>query len=166
MLVAIDRFLPIFLHLRYKGSKFERNRIKVAKFFLMTFVIFLVGISILQNFLSTKVLTLIIAVFGYLGTLSTNITFFYVYIYIYVKYRRATVHTKQTMYRRQKRKIFAPFIILFSFFLFITIPHVINFTNFNDEVKLVIFGAALCLNGIGDSLVYIIISKPLRIHNE
>ena len=163
ILVAIDRFLPIFLHLKYKGSSFERNRINIAKLVWVAFAILLVVMSIFQNYLSTNVLELVLTVLGYIGSVSTNMTFFSVYIYIYVKYRRATVHTKQTIYGRQKRKIFAPFIILFTYFLFITIPHVLNFTGIDIGIRLLIFSAAICLNGIADSLVYIIINKPLRI---
>ena len=151
ILLTLQRFFAIWLHLRYESSWvfLKQTHMVVVSWIacVVFFIVILVG-NITEIF-SSKIWP---AFSAGSGVLFTNFTFFGVYTYIYVKYRRSTQATKNTLYRNRKAKFFTPIIICSSFFFFGTLPHFFTALMPPDSRYPIIW---LFLDGISNSFVYI-----------
>ena len=153
ILLTLQRFFAIWLHLRYESSwVFLKRTHMVVVSWIACVSIF--AITLVLNL--TQTFTLKAHGTAVTGVLSTNLVFASVYIYIYIKYRRATQTTKDSLYRNRKNKIFTPIIICASFFIFGTLPHTFRAlvkTDYRYNF------AWFCLDGISDSIVYIFMNE-------
>ena len=93
-----------------------------------------------------------------IGLITTNITFVSVYTYIYIKYRQAAEATRSSLYQNRKAKIFAPFVICVSFFLFGTLPHFFEFLISNFRYTYLWFYT----DGISNFFVYVFMNEKIQ----
>ena len=125
ILLTLQRFFAIWLHLRYESSWVFLKRTHMVVAFLLGSVLYFLTVLIVYFFGIGKTMFLYylpLAILAFCPS-GTNIVFISVYIYIYIKFKRANQGTRNSLYRNQKSKIFAPFLICLSFFLFGTLPH-------------------------------------------
>lgn len=123
IIMTLERFLAIYLHLRYQVSWFKRNRNKilVSLWFLSFLLLIIEFVLVCLDEWQALFHTVIIVA----GNISTNVVFLTVYSYIYRAFRRANAEMKENLFRREKRKIFTPFFTVLSFLLLGTLPHFI-----------------------------------------
>lgn len=124
IVMTLERFFEIYLHLRFEASWFRRNRNKIlGAVWIFSIAIYLTSLTLIFGGISKKNVQSLQISAMILGNLITNMTFIAVYSYIYRAFRKANGQTKTTLFRNQKRKIFTPFFTVLSFFLFGTLPH-------------------------------------------
>ena len=156
--LTVQRFFAIRLHLRYESSwvYLHRTHLIIASwvFGILIFVLMLiVGLTQLVNIQAWKIADIVYKVNG---VLTINATFFTVYIYIYIKFKQASQETRSSIYsNRNKAKIFTPFIICGSFFIFGTLSYVI--ASITTDVRHLYIG--IYLDGITNSIVYIFLNE-------
>lgn len=159
--LTLQRFFAIRLHLRYESSWIFLQRVNITLTSWLACVTTLVTtVPLLFVLTPQKTVLLTWSLIGIvvLGLVTTNIVFVAVYAYIYTKYRRANKSIQRTMYRKKKAKIFTPFIICISFFLFGTLPHTFMPQVNDNRFSFLWFN----LDCIANSLVYFFSSAHMR----
>ena len=153
--LTLQRFFAISLHLRYESSWIHLQRVNIT---LASWIVGLIFMATTLSFVynGTLLNCPIVGVIIF-GLLATNAVFITVYIYIYIKYREATENTQKTLYKRKRTKIFIPFIICASFFLFGTLPHAFM-PQINDSRYSYLWFNLDCIT---NSLVYIFANREL-----
>ena len=161
ILATMQRFFAIWLHLRYETSTLYLHR---TKYVVCTWVASLlfsaanVSVYLTQN-LESEAWNMFLKIIPSIGLFGTNIIFFIVYTYIYIKYRKATNDLRTSLYRKRKAKIFTPFVICLSFFMFGTLPHL--FKSQVSDVRYSHFW--FYLDGISNSFVYVFMNKNVLV---
>ena len=176
IMLTLDRLAEVLLNIKYPLYVTRRKTI------LVLLTVWLVGIITVIMF-TTLYFTYNVNYFDisyrYIyPVLDTAVvlTAIFVYSYIYVKLRRnkrclpkfnRSVHMDQcAVNRSNKRKFFAPFLILITFLVFIYIPDVIHFTNMH-LLKNQVWFKRICavlyaMNMISDATIYIFLQKSIR----
>ena len=160
ILLTLQRFFAIWLHLRYESSWIYCKRLHLVAcswligvtYIVITLTLYFMGLT------NSPMWLLIVKFIPISGIFTTNVTFFSVYTYIFIKYRRAKQGIRNSLYNNRRAKIFTPFIICFSFFTFGTIPHA--FRAILPELVHYSF-LWLSLDGISSSVVYIFMKNGL-----
>ena len=156
ILLTLQRFFAIYLHLRYRASRvYTKRKHAVAVTWLIGILVFAVCTS-LDLTLGIDFRIPLTVVTGS-GPLLTFVIFVCVYAYIYSKYRKASGEVQRTLYTENRSKIFLPFIICVSFFVFGTVPHF--FQNAVHDIRYVIIW--FCLDSLSNSVVYLFLNLPL-----
>lgn len=122
IMLTIERFLVVFIHLRYNNSWFDRHKEKLCIASWVVYIVFCVSVNIVyvkddpngnfyNDLLETK--------YTLLGHLLIVLIFVSVYGYIYWKIRilKSQVAMKDRL-ETKKWKIFVPFFIVLSFLIF------------------------------------------------
>ena len=156
IILTLQRYFAIRLHLRYQNSWVKLHHTQAivftwvfGAFYLVLTIVWLLVIG------PSPVWLYVIWVQGALGPVVTNLIFVIVYVYIYIKYREANESSNVLL--KKKRKIFTPFIICFSFFIFGTVPHF-----FQSKVKKLSYSVIwFSLDGIVNSFVYLAFNQRL-----
>ena len=166
ILLTLQRFFAIWLHLRYESSWvfLKRTHMMVASW-LAGAAFLVIEILLLTRKIESAGIWLyfLISITPMIGLILTNCVFFCTYTYIYVKYRRATQATRNSLYRNRKAKFFTPVIICASFFLFGTIPHFLYQLHGEMRLSYVWF----LLDGISNFFVYIFMNeKVMRLFKQ
>ena len=119
MMLTFERFLVVFLHLRYNNSLFEQYKFFLA---MLSYIVYII---------MTTITVVLYKVYDYgnfynnltnsryqlLGHLIVIVIFVSCYGYIYVKIRSLRFSNNAT-YQNRKWKIFVPFFIILSFLIF------------------------------------------------
>ena len=160
ILLTLQRFFAIWLHLRYESSWVCHKRTHMVVVSWVISGIFLVTTVTgywlkLMSFEVWVYLTISISGFG---LFLTNASFLVVYSYIYIKYRKSNQTTRNVMYKNRKTKIFTPFVICLSFFIFGTLPHLLRSLVDSYLYSLLWF----YLDGLSNSIVYIFMNGSVR----
>lgn len=155
--LTLDRFLEIYLHLRYTNSFFVRHKLSICHASWTTMVIYFVTMSILSETIVLNVGLIKTAFRKILMTLSAFVLVTFTIVYGYIFYKIKTGRKRHGQNRRLK--IFVPFFIVLSFILFVAIPDVI--LVFKPSLKLY---ARLFyrLNVVFDAFVYIFMQPVIR----
>lgn len=170
VLLTLERFMEIHLHIKYYASFFYLNRLK----FCTGLWIVDVGItgyslaSILTKGKSQPSLLHVYQINLYFLHVAHGfilILFSSVYIYIYKLFHRS-VKQQQKQQRRSKTmlktsKIFAPFLIVLTFICFMTIPMMLYIHVFpeSDKSWVLLFNR---VNSITDGLLYVLFNPRIR----
>ena len=156
IILSIDRFCAVYMHLRYPGSWIARSAFKMTpipwsfQLFIMI-PVFAFGEK-MQNPLRTI-------------TTITNIltvgVFFIVYPYLFLRFRRML---KKELYpadqvKKERQKIFAPFIVILTFVILQTIPVTIAFST--TLIKIV--HPLLMVDGLVNGVIYIFLQHEIRL---
>ena len=158
IILTLQRYFAIRLHLRFQDSWANLKRIPAVIFtWLITFVFLITTIVWLILSGPNPIWQHVIWVQGSIGPVLTNFIFIGVYIYIYIKYRKAR-NTRELF--KKKRRIFTPFIICFSFLIFGTLPHFFQYKVKKLSYSIIWFS----LDGITNSVVYLFLNKRLVVH--
>ena len=158
ILLTVQRFFAVRLHLRYESSWIFLNRTRIIlSFWLVGCIWFLTFLTcVLTQKFDFHAWNTFKMIYSAFFLFAVNVTFFAAYIYIYVKFRRADQETRSSLYdRRNKAKFFTPFIVCGSFFVFGTLPY--SFYNLITDVRYVYLGTYL--DGIANSVVYIFLNE-------
>eukprot|EP00111_Clytia_hemisphaerica_P019461 TCONS_00057414-protein len=156
ILLTLQRFFAIWLHLRYESTWVFLKRTHMVAASWIAFVLFFI-VSLALNLTETLTVKIVSQWTATAGVLLTNVVFVSIYIYIYIKYRHATQITRDSLYRNRKTKFFTPFIICASFFIFGTMPHM--FRAVVETAGFRYHFVWFCLDGISDSIVYIFMNE-------
>ena len=131
VLLTSERFLEVYLHMRYYNSCFNKHKLMLALSLWLMFVIWSIGST---TALALKVPMNSIAVwisinFSLAAHFVIIIQFLIVYAYVYKKMRE---HKKSTLLTTQncqptttvasRRRVFIPFFIVLTFIIFDTVP--------------------------------------------
>ena len=159
ILLTLQRFFAVRLHLRYESSCIFLNRIRIIiASWLLGIIIFVVAITIIYTTGIDSSVWKFTIIFPGTGLVATNIAFFSVYTYIYIKFKQARREYRNSVYNnRNKGKFFTPIIICGSFFVFGTLPYFFN--SLNTDVRYMYLG--VYLDGISNSVVYIFWMRKL-----
>ena len=158
ILLTLQRFFAIWLHLRYESSwVFLKRTHMVVVAWLVGAVYLVLGILYSTSMIKYGWLHYLFLNTPNAGLVSTNAVFIFTYTYIYVKYRRATQATKNSLYRNRKSKFFTPVIICASFVVFGTIPHFLFHLHGDLRLSFLWF----LLDGISNFFVYIFTNEKV-----
>lgn len=155
--LTMDRFLEIYLHLRYTNSIFVQHGQKICHASWTITIIYFVTISTLYKTIELDVWLIEITFAKIFMTLSTFVlvTFSIVYGYIFYKIRTARKRRGQ----HGRAKIFVPFFIVLSFILFVAIPDTILVFKSSLNLYALLFYR---LNGVFDAFVYMFMHPVIR----
>uniref|UniRef100_A0A7M5UW68 Seven transmembrane protein n=1 Tax=Clytia hemisphaerica TaxID=252671 RepID=A0A7M5UW68_9CNID len=159
ILLTLQRFFAIWLHLRYESSwVFLKRTHRVVVSWLVGGMILVLHMLFASGVIkSVAWLFYLVSVLPQIGFFSTIIIFVFTYTYIYTKYRQSTQTTRNSMYKNRKSKLFTPVFICGSFFFFGTVPHFVD--PFHREKYL--FYVWFLLDGISNFFVYIFMNKKI-----
>lgn len=164
IMLTIERFLVVYIHLRYSNSWFDRHKEKLCIASWVTYIVFCVSVNIAyvkldssSNFYNDLLRTK----YTLLGHLLIVVIFVSVYGYIYWKIR--ILKTQVVMNDRletRKWKVFVPFFIVLSFLIFRGITELVAVFHLKTlKVYIVwIYSFDFFVNGI----VYIFLQPVLR----
>ena len=159
--LTLQRFFAVWYHLRYETSWIFRKRTQlVAASWIIAGIAFVLTsiLDVLQG--SKSAIWIIYArVIGVTGVTVTNLTFIPAYTYIYYKYRQTRLQdaTRRSIYANRRAKLFTPFLVCFSFFIFGSIPSFFRVAGVDVDLYIIHFGTFL--DGICNSMVYVFLNE-------
>jgi len=156
ILLTLQRFFAIYMHLRYRASiVYTKRQYAVGVTWIVGVILFAACTSLyLMLGMNFSVLMMVITSSG---LFLTFIVFIFVYAYIYTKFRKASGEAKLALYTKSRSKIFLPFIICGSFFMLGMVPHF--FQDAVKDMRYVIIW--FCLDSICNSVVYLFLNPVL-----
>jgi hypothetical protein len=161
IMLTLERFLVIFLHLRYKNSLFERYKITLSMLSWVVFIILTTVTVILYkvynygNFYNNLIRT----EYHLLGHFIVIVVFAGCYGYIYIKLKKLRL-SQNAVYENRKWKIFVPFIIVLSFLIFRGITEIVTVFHLKKLQLYIVFiyNLDFTMNGIA----YVFLQPTLR----
>ena len=160
--LTLERFLIIYYHLRYEMCWFRKNRDKlvIVTNLLSIFICCCFGVLFAVGIISKRLIFWILTIVILCSNSFIALTVIIVYVYIYLKFCKANAETKNMIFNhQQKRKIFIPFLIVFTFLIFGTIPHYIAVLSRTLFHRMLWIG----LDGFANAIVYVLLEKDIRV---
>lgn len=158
-LLTVQRFLEVRLHMSYSNSFFEMHKQRICALIWISSLLYAVIMTVaLHHGVSEHVIyDTIPHVYEMVWQFVLVLQFFIVYGYLYGKFRQSG---KTPSLKR--RTIFVPFIVVFSFIIFDTVPGILlYFLSTEYNIKNVIT-LLYSLDMLCNSLLYIFIRKDVR----
>ena len=155
IILSIDRFCAVYMHLRYPSSWIARSTFKMTAIPWSFQLVILISVFVFREKIKKPLRTI---------TTITNIltggVFFIVYPYLFLRFREMI---KKEMYpteqvKKERRKIFAPFTVMLTFVILQTIPVTIAFST--TLVKMV--HPLLMVDGLVNGIIYIFLQHEIR----
>ena len=170
ILLTLERYMEISLHIKYYTSFFYVNRLKLCTgLWIIDAGITCYSLTSILKKTSPPPLSYIFQInlyFLYVAHGVILILFTAVYAYIYKLFRRS-VKQQQKQQRRSSTtalktsRIFAPFLIVLTFICFMTVPMMLYIYVFpeSDQSWVLLFNRA---NSITDGLLYVLFNPRIR----
>jgi len=156
-LLTVQRFLEVFLHMSYTNSFFETHKQRICAISWLSSLVYITAMTVaLHRGVPEHIIyDTVPHVYETVWQFVLVLQFFVVYGYLYTKFRQSG---KTPSLRR--RTLFVPFIIVFSFIIFDTVPGILMYflTEYNINVITFLYSLDMLCN----SLLYIFIRKDVR----
>ena len=156
IILSIDRFCAVYMHLRYPGSWIARSAFKMIPIPWSFQLFIMIPVFAFREKMKNPLRTI---------TTITNIltvgVFFVVYPYLFLRFRRML---KKELYpadhvKKERRKVFAPFTVMLTFIILQTIPVTIAFST--TLIKTV--HPLLMVDGLVNGVIYIFLQREIRL---
>lgn len=164
-LLTKERFIEVYLHLRYCNSWFDRNKIRLSVAGWILSVSYIIVMTTLWKLgFSEELIYYVIprtneAVWQSVLVLQ----FVLVYGYLYVKFQRAQRENQVLRHGLKRKNIFAPFFVVFSFIMLDTVPGVwMHFQEHEHSTNVIPLLYSLDL--LCNSILYVFLRKDIREH--
>jgi hypothetical protein len=163
-LLTLQRFLEVYLHLRYIGCWFEQNQLLLCLIPWCTFGVFSMTLSIVYELgmISIATTNSICRDVSVSLTFIVILEFLTVYAYIFLKFRafRYTSATRQQSTVPKRPRLYIPFLIVVTYIIFIFVPDFISvfFKHLYGQFLSVFY----YFNVIADALIYIVLKPSVR----
>ena len=169
IMLTFDRFLQVYLNIKYMLYITERKTKIIIFFCYLVGICFGLLLTVLNVMLYSGAGIMRSYFYPMYGTILV-IIFLVTYLYIYKRIRvvRITQRVQSTNHRRnrQRRGIFVPFWIMFTFIIFILVPGTIFVFVFDtlkyEKYMPYIWRLFWSIGFISDALIYIIFNEPMR----
>ena len=166
-LLTIQRFLEVYLHLKYYRCWFEKRQSLLCLTTWCAGLLFAVSLIVVHK---TQLATMVIIqticrIVSIVMTFVVILEFIFVYSYIFRKFHTIHYKNKQKaghhiVAKRRRRRIYIPFFIVMTFIIFIGIPDFISvfFAQFYSKFIYIFY----YVNVIVDALIYIALKPTTR----
>lgn len=165
-LITLQRFLEVYLHMAYEASVFEiqKQHICFTSWFFSLVYIGAASIALTLGVSKYMIYDLIPHIYESVWQGILVLQFILVYGYIYVKFRESrnlpfsgNSHIQPFL---RRRKVFVPFLVVFSFIILDTVPGVL--LNFSSGYNINLITFLYTLDMLCNSFLYIFIRKDVR----
>lgn len=156
ILLTLERYLEVYLHIKYYRSFFYLHRLKLCfglwLIMVVCYISAILGVFLKFNPSMDKIydinITCLVVIHAVIVCL-----FMFVYIYLYKLFRKNR-QIKTT-------KVFTPFFIVLTFICFLTIPIMVYLYGFpdTDETWVLVLNR---VNSITDGLLYVLFNPKIR----
>ena len=166
-LLTLQRFLEVYLHLRYFGCWFEQNQLLLCSMPWCAFGVFSVTLSLVYEIGLVSIVTtnLICHIISMSLTFLVILEFLAVYAYIFQKFRtfrytRAGTRQHQHNPVAKRPRLYIPFLIVATYIIFIFVPDFVSvfFKHLYGQFLSVFY----YFNVIADALIYIVLKPSVR----
>jgi len=168
VLLTLERFLEVYLHLKYYISWFNKHRIKLCLLSWLAMVVYALAmlIAFTSYGVDEKSFLTVYSVYRYTFQALILLLFLVVYSYLYTKFKKMLFlpgggrHGGLRIVRQaQQNSVFVPFFMVLSFILFVTVPTFMYLESSKPHAWKFILNR---LHFLTDGLLYMVLEPKIR----